>query len=196
MFWRYTSKLTVWLAAALMGCAAPATLAVQDAHCPDPAPRASNDAPPPETDTPKPAATRLILVRHAEKVDASADAALSPEGHARAAALATALADAEVSAIYSSDYQRTRDTVAPLAAATGLEIQLYDPAEAAVLAGPLVARHAGQTVLVVGHSPSVPAMINALVGEERVSRLERYDQLFVVVADEDGAALLVMRYGE
>jgi len=191
---RWSITLTILMGLAT-GCTGQAPV-VKDGSCPDAPPLASTSEPPPaEAAAPKAAPTRLILVRNAEKVDDSQDAALSERGQARAAELARVLADAEVDAIYSTDFQRTRDTVAPLAEARHLEVRLYDPARAAAIAPEIVARHAGQTVLVVGHSPSVPAMVDALLGEERLAKLQRYDQLFVVVADGEGAELVVLRYG-
>jgi broad specificity phosphatase PhoE len=53
----------------------------------------------------------VIVVRHAEKISGS-DERLSDAGHARAR-LAAMLKDARVSAIYSTDTERTRDTVKP-----------------------------------------------------------------------------------
>jgi alpha-ribazole phosphatase len=74
-------------------------------------------------------ATRLLLVRHAA-TDASfagrchghLDVALSPEGRRQADALAAALADVPLVAVYSSPLARAVDTAAPLAAARGLEV--------------------------------------------------------------------------
>jgi alpha-ribazole phosphatase len=73
-------------------------------------------------------ATRLLLVRHAA-TDASfagrchgrLDVGLSPEGTRQADALAAALADVPLAAVYSSPLARAVETAAPLAAARGLE---------------------------------------------------------------------------
>src|SRR5215213_9019578 len=68
------------------------------------------------------AATTIILVRHAEKaVSTSADMALSEAGAARANELARVLGGARIGAIYTTQYLRTRQTVAPLAKALGIE---------------------------------------------------------------------------
>ncbi len=56
----------------------------------------------------------IYIVRHAEKRDASSkDPELSVEGQARAANLAKALRDSEITAIYTSEYLRTQKTAPP-----------------------------------------------------------------------------------
>lgn len=60
--------------------------------------------------------TTLILVRHAEKVkDGSNDPILTPEGKVRANELMYILKHVELSAIYSTPYKRTQQTVLPTA---------------------------------------------------------------------------------
>lgn len=73
-------------------------------------------------------ATRLLLVRHAETDTAlrgrcygRLDVALSAEGRRQAGALAAALADAPLAAVYSSPLARALDTAGPIAAGHGLE---------------------------------------------------------------------------
>ncbi len=60
----------------------------------------------------------VLVVRHGEKIS-DADERLTEAGRARAERLAKMLKDAGVTAIYSTDTERTRDTVQPLAAALG-----------------------------------------------------------------------------
>ena len=109
-----------------------------------------------------PATVDFIVVRHAEKetgADVGQDPALTAAGRVRAAAIAQALADAPVAAVYSTDYARTRETALPTARAHGLEVVTYDAREPAeTLAARLRASHATGTVLVVGHSNTVPAI--------------------------------------
>jgi alpha-ribazole phosphatase len=73
-------------------------------------------------------ATRLLLVRHVETDSAlrghcygRLDVPLSAEGRRQAGALAAALADVPLTAVYSSPLARARDTAAPIAAGRGLE---------------------------------------------------------------------------
>lgn len=139
--------------------------------------------------------TVVIAVRHAEKADESQDAALSPEGQKRAELLARMLRDAGVTAIYSTPFQRTRNTAAPLAKQLGIAVT-EDNAEPAALAKRILKENRGKTVLVVGHSNTVPQLLTAL-GIATAPNIEskEFDNLFVVVVPEKGKARLVrLRY--
>lgn len=138
----------------------------------------------------------IVVVRHAEKVDQSADPALSAEGVARAEALARMLKSLDVKAIYVTQYRRTALTAAPLATALGVK-----PVEVNSDATPeLVARmkkeHPGDVVLTVGHSNTVPRILNLLGAVEKVELGDNdYDNLFVVIPTGSGPpTLLRLKY--
>lgn len=141
-----------------------------------------------------PSATVVYLVRHAEKVDDSADPDLSPAGRARAAELARFLGEAGVTAVFSSDFKRTRGTAEPLATALGLTIDIYDPRDPAATARTLRSR--GGKILVVGHSNTVPGLVLALGGSP-VSAIEdsEYDRLHIVILTELQVTTTLLRYG-
>lgn len=115
--------------------------------------------------------TLVIAVRHAERgTDNPADPSLSEAGRARAQALAGVLDHTDITAIFTSQFARTRETAAPLAEATGVEIQVR-PVDAtnlatysADLAGEIQRGHRRQAVLVVGHSNTIPELVEALSG--------------------------------
>lgn len=114
------------------------------------------------------AAGTVYLVRHGETEGGDGpDQGLSAVGWARAEALAERLADARIEAIYTTDYRRTRETAAPLAARLELEPRLYDPNDLAGFAARLreALPEAGGTVLVVGHSNTTPELVGLLGGE-------------------------------
>jgi len=141
--------------------------------------------------------TTVVLVRHAEKVDASADAALSEAGHARARELARVLGDLPIRAVYTSQFARTKDTVAPLCQALGLTAQAIDAKATADLATVIRAQHAGGVVVVCGHSNTLPQLAAALgVGEPIAYGESEYDALRVVTigAGADVGAL-ALRFG-
>ncbi len=148
--------------------------------------------------------TTVILVRHAEKADGSRDPDLSARGAARAAALARVLADVEIHGVYSSQYRRTKQTLEPVAVRKQRDVMVFPvdgedlPAYARAFTGRLLDAHAGETVLVAGHSNTVPRLIEAL-GVTPAPNLDDsdYDDLFVVILEPGGAArLLHLHYGE
>jgi phosphohistidine phosphatase SixA len=141
----------------------------------------------------------VLVVRHAEKVDDSADPALSDAGAARAAALAQALEDAEVDHVIVTHRQRTRLTAAPLLTMRGLEPEVVAfgadmTAHVEALAA-AVRRQAGRVVLVVGHSNTVPLLVHALGGPRQGDLCDaRYGALFAVVPGAP-ARVVVSSYG-
>jgi broad specificity phosphatase PhoE len=150
--------------------------------------------------------TTVILVRHAEKAGAGdpefdpaspADPPLNAAGRERAA-LARTLGEAGVTAIYSSEFARTRQTVAPLAEALGLPVTTHAARDTPGLVETISAGNAGGTVVISGHSNTVPAIIEAL-GAGTVEAIEEaweYDNLYFVVVDTLGKARVsTLKYG-
>lgn len=142
------------------------------------------------------AVTTYVIVRHAEKAaDDPRDPSLSAAGQARAARLARLLADgtlaqAPLAAAYATQFRRTRQTAAPAAAARGIPVTSYDAAlPGDALAGQLRLGPAGGTVLVVGHSNTVPGIVAALCGCAVAPIGDAdYDNLYRVRIDARGAA--------
>ncbi len=151
---------------------------------------------------PRAADTIVLVVRHAEKAGASGDVPLSEAGMARARALVDVGRAAGVTAVVTTQFQRTRQTGAPLAQALGITPQVIDvrggvPEHAKAIADSVRARYAGGTVLVVGHSNTVPAIVHALGGPALPDICDDvYDDLFTVVVAADGKARMIhSRYG-
>lgn len=136
----------------------------------------------------KDSSTTIILIRHAEK-DTSvagsstmqADPPLSAMGKIRAEKLVTLLQRYSFEAIFSTKYNRTRSTAMPIADKLGLEIQIYEPGKQADLAL-LIKSWKGKTVLVVGHSNTVPGLVNLLTGNSNYPNLSdnEYDKIYIV----------------
>jgi len=146
------------------------------------------------------ARTVVYLVRHGEKAqEPRRDPGLTPAGQERAAALRDALARARLNGVVTTQFRRTRATAAPLAAALGLEPHVirYRPgdfdAHGAAVAAAIRERFAGGSVLVVGHSDTVPAIVRALGGPEieRLCEPTEYAALFTLVTDGDAPTSLV-----
>jgi broad specificity phosphatase PhoE len=141
------------------------------------------------------------LVRHAERTDdgmeAQSDPGLSEAGHARARDLARLLSDAGITAIYSSPFERTRQTAAPLAEALGLRVAEYDPRDADAMVRFREQLHEPGRHLVVGHSNTTPALVTQLGGDavSPISELE-YDRIYVLTIGPDGSVTsTLLRFG-
>jgi broad specificity phosphatase PhoE len=113
------------------------------------------------TTAPEPPAPSWYVMRHLQKADGP-DPALSEEGRSNAERLASWFADDRPTAIYVSATRRARETAAPLAARLGLTAKEYDPRDTPGL----VARAKAETgtVLIVGHSNTVPEIVAQLGG--------------------------------
>jgi phosphohistidine phosphatase SixA len=143
-------------------------------------------------------AQTAIVVRHAEKAsETERDPMLSTAGQARAAALDSALAGVKITAIVVTPFHRTRETAAVVARRHGLtpiEVAVSGgvPAHARAVAAE-VARHQG-TVLVVGHSNTVGAIVGALGGPADVGDLcdSEYQALFTVLP---GGGMVRSKFG-
>lgn len=142
--------------------------------------------------------TTVILVRHAEKAAAPADdPPLSESGRKRAAALRHALEKAGVSEIYATQYQRTQQTVEPLAQALKIPVTQIDAASTEKLVAQIREKHRGKTVVVAGHSNTIPDIMKALGAAQSPAIAETdFDNFFVLsVAESNPTTLLHLRYG-
>lgn len=151
-------------------------------------------------------ATTIIVVRHGERAPGDDDPHLSTEGTARANTLGWMLQDVGVSAIYSTDYNRTRETVGPLAERMGVELRIENVGPVRGegqgpfldFARRVVEAHTGETVVVAGHSNTVAAIVTAFGAGDVAPLTEAdYDRLFVVTVSPTGVGtLLRLRFGQ
>jgi broad specificity phosphatase PhoE len=148
----------------------------------------------------------IFVVRHAERADAPAPAAtamtapaptdppLSAAGQARAARLAAMLRSADIASIFVTEFERTRQTAAPLALARHLEAASISARDVdALMAG---VRGRKGNILIVGHSNTVPDILKRLGIKDDIAIADtEFDNLFVVVRPEVGEPELVrLRY--
>jgi broad specificity phosphatase PhoE len=95
----------------------------------------------------------------------------------------------------STDYNRTRNTAQPTAAAAGLTLEVYDPKNQETLVADL--RASKGNVLVVGHSNTVSQLANAFVDEgEKFADLTdlEYDYIYVVTLEKNGTKVVRKTY--
>ncbi|HEX2271389.1 MAG TPA: phosphoglycerate mutase family protein [Pyrinomonadaceae bacterium] len=151
----------------------------------------------------------VYLVRHAERADEPRqDPPLTEKGVARSQELARMLGNANVKTIITSQFLRTKATAEPLAkklnvAATPISLSL-NPANPRQIAEQSTAEvvnkileNSGASVLVIGHSNSIPDVIKMLGGDVTpVIDEKKYDDLFIVTVYAKGKAKVAhMKYG-
>jgi len=147
---------------------------------------------------PTPATQLVILVRHAEKASCKGDSVLSKPGKIRAEALVKALEHTRVKRIVTSDAKRTQETAGPLAQKLGIALVTVtkegNPNHVQEVVKEVVSQ--ADTVVVVGHSDSVPEIIKKLDGP-KLSHLagNNYSALFVAKRGPNGTQLVQARYG-
>lgn len=140
---------------------------------------------------------KVYLVRHAEKsANPPRDPNLTAEGKERAEELAKLLSSKKITAIYSTNYNRTRETAAPLSRQLGLAIQYYNPDTAAEIAN--LALLQKKNMLIVGHSNTLLPIISALGLSASVKEIPDsvYNHLFVIYPKKGKLKLLESSYGK
>ena len=140
------------------------------------------------TDSKNEKVTTFILTRHAEKEnDGTSDPKLSEAGLKRAIQLSEMLSDTKIDKIISTPYKRTRETVRQIAEKAGLEIGTYDHRDKKLLSSLLKANEGG-TIVISGHSNTIPVLVNQLTGSNKYAQLDEdeYDKLFIVSCTKVG----------
>ena len=134
--------------------------------------------------------TTVILLRHAEKIsDGSKDPGLTETGKKKAESLVSLFKNTSLSAIYSTDFIRTRETVAPLAKSKSLAIKNYEALKTDVIDN-MLKEHEGKTILICGHSNNIPSIANYLRGTEEFKTFadNEYDNILIVTVGKERAA--------
>jgi broad specificity phosphatase PhoE len=144
----------------------------------------------------------VILVRHAEREALSTpDPKLSAAGLLRAQELVAVARDAGVQAIITTQFARTGATAKPSAIALGIVPDVVPDTGVRhrnEVADFILRKHAGQTVLVVGHGHTIPAIMRALGVAALLHRLceNQYDLIFFISLAAPGPTRVVRaRYG-
>jgi broad specificity phosphatase PhoE len=111
--------------------------------------------------------TTYYFIRHAEKVlsKTDRDPKLQPIGEERAHRWAKVFSNIKLDAIYSTNYKRTLATAQPTAESKGIVISNYHAKE--INYKQFKKDTQGKSVLIVGHSNTIPTFVNALIGNDK-----------------------------
>ncbi len=127
--------------------------------------------------------TTIFLIRHAEKSLDSNDPILSETGKLRAKQWATYFESFPISLFYSTNYKRTLETCRAVSKEN--KIILYEPK--ALDLKSIIKENKGKTILIVGHSNTIPSHINQLLGEQIYKDMEenQFGNLYTIT-DKSG----------
>ena len=141
----------------------------------------------------------IVLVRHAEKAaEPKEDPNISEAGAARAQRLASLLAKSGVTHLFATEFQRTQQTLAPLAVASGVLVEIVPARDPGALESALSSLPRGSVAVVAAHSNTLPVVLEKLTGGAAKIALSEseYDRVFVVTQWGPGksACALELRY--
>jgi len=157
--------------------------------------------------------TTILLVRHAERQDASpapgecpppglglqtsTGTSITEVGRERASQLAHVVGEAGVSAIYVSEVCRSQWTAKPLADRTGAPVVQLNAADMQGLVNHIREDQRGRTVLVSSHTDRIPQIISALGASSAPAVADTdYDNLWVITVPRFGRPrLMLLKYG-
>jgi 2,3-bisphosphoglycerate-dependent phosphoglycerate mutase len=133
--------------------------------------------------------TTYYFIRHAEK-DRSDSTNKNPnliqKGIFRAAKWTYVLEHVRFDAVYSTDYNRTKQTAQPTAEKNNVEISIYNPRE--LNSEEFIKNTRGKTVLIVGHSNTTPKFVNAVIDQEKYKAIDDSNNanLYIVTISSTG----------
>ena len=127
--------------------------------------------------------TTYYFIRHAEKDRSdteNVDPELTQKGLGRAMHWAEIMDDVAIDAIYTTDYERTQMTAAPIAVKQNLTVQIYDLGTIDI--EQFKADNLNKKVFVVGHSNTTPDFVNKMIGQEKYVQIDDHQNgsLFIV----------------
>lgn len=126
----------------------------------------------------------VVLVRHAEmEPDGTKDPHLSAVGRQRAELLAQMMESTRITHVFTSEYQRTKETGAVVASWIGVPAKALPAREPDALLATVRALPSTAKVLIVGHSNTVPELAEALGGTE-----------IELIPEDDFSRLIGIRY--
>jgi len=138
--------------------------------------------------------TTYYLLRHAEKITTdinNSDPGLTEQGYQRAAWMTEYLAGKGITRIFSSDYERTLETVAGLSGRLDIPVEIYDPRKLPEVAE--LFKTMEGVIVVAGHSNTTPALARLISGQDTETMPEsEYDRFYEIRLGADGDAEVII----
>ena len=127
--------------------------------------------------------TTYFLIRHAEKVrenPADKNPDLNERGFIRAENWEKVLQHISFDVIYSTDFKRTLNTVAPISKKLILVPLIYNPSKVDFELFQI--ENSGKNILIVGHSNTIPQFVNGLIHQQKYQEMDdnEFSHLYIV----------------
>lgn len=140
------------------------------------------------TDPDKKLTSTFYLIRHAEKDrsdSANTNPHLTEKGLLRAEKWSTVFKNISFDAVYSTDYNRTRETALPSVIKNNLNLTIYNPKNINI--PEFLNDNKGKNVLIVGHSNSTPTLANTILKKEMYNDIDddNNGNLYTITITED-----------
>ena len=131
--------------------------------------------------------TQIYIIRHTEKADETAEnPELSAAGIERAKYWKEVFQHIEFDQVFTTDFVRNIQTAEIISTDNSIKPELYYPMSFDVLKFINLIR--GEKVLIIGHSNTIPDMVNRLIDETRYPPMshENYNILYIVNINKNG----------
>ena len=136
--------------------------------------------------------TTIYLITQAEQDEGKMDPLLSPAGVVRTRAWGKYFKDKNITTFYTTNMGRSRETatyiadyIVPKEKRAAFLIRRYEPWNFNL--EHLVQSHKGESILVIGHTNSIPTHVNALIGTKEYSEIPKweFDYLYIIKIKKD-----------
>jgi len=117
--------------------------------------------------------TTYYFIRHAEKDRSDVsnnDPHLLEKGKQRAEHWSAVFTNIKFDDVYSTDYNRTKETAMPTATRNNLDLTMYHPRN--INTAEFLQDTKGKTVLIVGHSNTTPTFVNTILGIKKYEHMD------------------------
>jgi DNA-binding winged helix-turn-helix (wHTH) protein/broad specificity phosphatase PhoE len=130
--------------------------------------------------------TQIFILRHTEKADDSENPDLSAKGIERAKYWKKVLQHTEIDHVYTTDFKRNIETALLISDNNSVKPELYYPMSFDVQKFLKLIK--GETVLIIGHSNTIPDMVNRLINENKYPPMshKNYNILYLITINENG----------
>lgn len=138
--------------------------------------------------------THFILLRHAEDFDTGSDPVLTPEGEERAERLSNILGEVNLNRVYSTDFNRTKQTATPIANDQGLPLSFYQGDEHEQVIDEVLDNENEGTTLIIGHTNTTANFLNSLTGTSDFPNIpsDEFDNMYIVSTKEKGDSKVIL----